>query len=449
LSAKNLLVVSYHFPPNATAGVFRVLGLIRHLQKRGWNVTVLTVRRAAHEHSDDSTLEMVPHGVTVIRTPSPELAGWVRSLALRRKKARAAAEAPSAGARSRPAGQSGSFRSRVYRVASAPLRWVYHVLSFPDLQAGWIPVVAYHTWRWVSDHPGTVVLSSTPPHSTQLGVGLARALKRFRWVVDLRDPWTSPLRKPKGRFSLSVQRGMERWVLNRADHIVANTPGNRDALLKAFPHVPAAKVSAVTNAFDNEDPVDPVDAGDPMLDCDIAYFGELYPDMLSVYLDAIVELGRRGAAIPRLYVFGIVDDDDVTRVRDAGMEQHVVFQGTVPYARSISLMRGARSLLLLLPDLPRWATCVPSKLYAYLFSGRPILAIAPPGDAMRIVSETGSGVTLPPSDPATVADAIESFVASLGSGEEPAAGRRDEQKLAAYSMGSIAGRIDEILGRSD
>jgi glycosyltransferase involved in cell wall biosynthesis len=410
----------------------------------------MTVNRTSHERTDDSTLQLVPEGVTIIRTPSPEPAGRIHSFARQRKAPGTMTETPGGGGGDgRRAGKTERLRSAVYNVLKTPVRWIYRILCYPDMQIGWIPVVAYRTWKWVRDHPDTVVFSSTPPHSTQLGVRIARVFRRFRWVVDFRDPWTSPLRKPKGKINLGAQRAMERWVLDKADQIVVNTPGNREALVNAFPGVPKSKLSAVTNAFDDDEPVVSPDPADPMLACDIAYFGELYPDMLSVYLDAVIELNRRGSPVPRLHVFGIVGEGDVARVKEAGMEDKIVFQGTVPYARSISLMRGARSLLLLLPDQARWATCVPSKLYAYLFTGRPILAVAPPGDAARIVTETGSGVALPPGDSTAIAEAIELFVSSLGRGERTLGGLGNEEALAPYSMRSIAGQIDEILGRSE
>jgi colanic acid biosynthesis glycosyl transferase WcaI len=50
---------------------------------------------------------------------------------------------------------------------------------------------------------------------------------------------------------------------------------------------------------------------------------------------------------------------------------------------------------------------VPSKLYSILASGRPVLAIAPPGcDAARIVTREGCGVAADPDDPVAVAQAI-------------------------------------------
>ncbi len=57
-------------------------------------------------------------------------------------------------------------------------------------------------------------------------------------------------------------------------------------------------------------------------------------------------------------------------------------------------MRAAHALVLLLPADPAWASCVPSKLYPYLASGRPVLVLAPRGDAAAIVEEARAGVAL-------------------------------------------------------
>lgn len=450
MSGKNLLVVTYHFPPIATAGVYRIVGLIKYLQAKGWRVTVLTVDRSLYEPTDASTLELVPDGVEVIRTPAPEPARRIESLARRRRKATTGSGRVSPGQEGGDGTSeavAASWRLRALKIAKAPLRWIYQIFCFPDMQVGWLPMVAWHTARFVASHPGTVVFSSTPPHSTQFGVRLARTFRRFRWIADFRDPWTAPVRRTKGRFDLSLQRAMERSVLGRCDHVIANTPGNRDALLAAFPGLGESRVSVVTNAFDDGDPAATAPDATAVLECDIAYFGELYPDMLDVYLEAAAELIRRGKRPPRLHIFGMVGDDEIASAHAAGLGDRIVFQGTVPYARSISLMRASRSLLLLLPDMPRWATCVPSKLYAYLFAGPPILAITPAGDAARIVTETGRGVAVSPDDPGVVADAIDRFVSALERGESPAAGS-DARRLEPYRMETIAGRIDGILGES-
>ena len=168
--------------------------------------------------------------------------------------------------------------------------------------------------------------------------------------------------------------------------------------------------------------------------------------MFDAYLEAVRVLVARDAALaPRLHVFGKVTPDDVRRVQRDGLASHVVFMGVVSYTRSLALMRSARSLLLLLPDGDVMATCVPSKLYPYLFTGRPVLALVPPGDAARVVAETAAGDVIAPGDASANAARIMSFVERVRRGEWTGRSGSDE-RVAPYAMERVALRVHEVLG---
>lgn len=430
-SARHLLVVTYHFPPIQTPGVYRLIGLVKYLRAYGWRISVLTVKRSLYEVSVGTTVELIPQGVEVIRTHTTEAAAQLMRAA------------------GTPAPKSDEVRaprkkSWLRRALALPGRPLLRALSYPDYQVGWTPRVAREVIAFVKKHPGTVVLSSTPPHSSQLGVRWARAFVRFGWVADFRDPWTAPARKPKGRGNLAAQRAMERWVLFGCDRIVANTPGNREALLKAFPGLHQDRIRVITNAFDPT-MVPPADPGETPLACDMAYFGELYMGMLDAYLDALrILVARDPATAPRLFVYGLVSAEDVARVRDYGLASHIVFHGTVSYAKSLSLMRSARSLLLLLPGGESLKTCVPSKLYTYLFTGHPVFALVPRGDAARVVEEAGAGEVVVPGDAEATAERLLSFVERVRRGELTGSSPRAET-TTRYSMEQVARDLNAVL----
>jgi glycosyltransferase involved in cell wall biosynthesis len=430
-------VVTYHFPPIQSAGVYRLVGLVKHLHARGWRVTVLTVQRSTHETHDAETMRLIPDGVHVIRTHSIEpAAAMLRATRTRTSATGETTKDPATGVTRR--------KSLPRRALAGPWRAALRALSYPDFQIGWAPRVARDVARFVQRHPGAVVLSSTPPHSTQLGVRLARSFVRFPWVADFRDPWTVPLRQPKGRLNLALQRAMEGWVLSGCDRVIANTAGNRDGLLKSFKRLDPARVRTVPNAFDTDTMPPEARPDDPALACDIAYFGEVYPGMLDEYREALRQLVARDAAsAPRLHVFGRVTDEDVARVARAGLSSHIVFWGIVSYTRSLALMRAARSLLLLLPEGESMATCVPSKLYPYLFTGRPVFALVPAGDAANVVQETAAGAVVAPGNVAATASALQSFIESVRSGT--ASGARADETRNAYAMQRAAGEVDQIL----
>lgn len=425
---QHLLLVTYHFPPAAAAAVYRVIGLVKYLRRMGWRITVLTVVPSQAEAGDANLLSWIPADVAVIRTPAVE-----PGASLRRSQARAQGETRREGPRARMVG-----------VARRACLRVLDPFAFPDRQGGWAPVVAFHVLRFLARHPRAVVVSSSPPHSSHLGVRAARVVRRFPWVVDFRDPWTTPIQKPRPTADLVARRRMERWVIEGCDHVIANTDGNRSALLATFKTLGPENVTTVTNAFDDEITVEPKDPTQPALDCDLVYVGEIYPEMLDVYLEAVRQLvGRNAACAPTLRVFGHADPDDMARVRDARLSDHIRFEGTVSYQRSIALMRSARSLLLLLPPTDAFATVVPSKLYPYLFSARPIFAIVPPGDASQIIAAAGAGESVAPADPAQVAARLAAFVERVRNGQAPP--RPAHRDLQRYTMKSIAGQVDRIL----
>jgi glycosyltransferase involved in cell wall biosynthesis len=394
-SPHHLLLVSYHALPRVTPGSLRVEWMASHLARRGWRVTVLTA------------------------TPEPASIAGVRMIST-----------AAAGGALREAGHPGRLRTL----------WNDHAL--PDRHVGWARVLVRHARAIMDATAVDVVLSTSPPHSTHLGVAWLRRGRPFRWVADFRDPWTAPARQPRSPLSSALHRRMEASVLRACDGVIANTDGNRAALHAAFPDLPRGKVRVVENAFD-----------DAMLDAaavpvtetaDLTYVGEVYPGMTDRLVAALARLREQGPdAVPRLAVHGDVDPRERRKIEAAGLGAYVEFRGRVPHAESLRAMQRARSLLLLLPHADNWATCVPSKLYPYLASGRPVLALVPEGDAARIVRESGAGEALSGSDDVAIAAAVGAFVSRVRR-EGPWPQQRSEV-IRRYAAGAQAARLDEML----
>lgn len=54
--------------------------------------------------------------------------------------------------------------------------------------------------------------------------------------------------------------------------------------------------------------------------------------------------------------------------------------------------------------------CVPSKLYMYMGTGKPILAMLPPGEARDLVMRAGTGVSVAPDDVAAITEKLHSLI---------------------------------------
>jgi len=391
-----LLVVSYHYLPWITPGSLRVASIARHLVASGWDVRVLTA--APGSGTGD--------GIRVVSTSRSDRAAVARGYVQRR------------------------------------LDGLWKKVAFPDVHVRWSVALARALTRLLDRESFDAVLTSSPPHSSQCVVAAVRRRRRFVWVADYRDPWTAPSRYPRHRLSLALHRALERRALAAADLVLANTRGNREALLRSFPTIDPGRVDVLTNGFDDS----MLDApAEPLAETsDLTYVGEVYPGMMDSYLDAVARLAKDDPALaPRLAIYGNVDPREWRKVVERGLEGRVERRGFVSHEESLRAMRRARGLLLLLPQRESWRTCVPSKAYPYLASGRRVLALVPEGDSAALVRAAGVGEAIVGTDSVTAAAAVARFVGSI---------RRDGDRavpvppqVRAYSYAAIAARLDGLL----
>jgi hypothetical protein len=396
--ARRLLFVSYHYLPRNTPGSIRVAAVARALARAGWDVTVLTSGNPSPGTD----------GVRVVSTDPQRVAGVVRGGPLARR-----------------------------------LREAWTSVAIPDAHVGWSFALARSLTSMLDRESFDVVLTSSPPHSSQLAVAGVRRSRRFRWVADFRDPWTAPMRNPRFALSTALQRRMERHTLRAADAIIANTEGNRRLLEHDFPREAVEKTVVIPNGFEDS-------MLDAVLDperesCDLTYVGEVYLGMLDTYLAGVARLrSEKPGLTPTLAVYGEIDPREWRKVEAQGLADRVERRGFVSYDESLRAMRCARALLLLLPGRESWRTCVPSKAYPYLATGRPVLALVPEGDAAALLRETRGGVAVTTAEPSAVATAVADFVASVRAGTS---GSPAPEQVRRFAYSAIGTRVDAVLRR--
>src|SRR5205807_9862285 len=60
MARRHVLLVSYHFPPSAASGTFRMLGFARHLPRFDWRVQVVAPPEMPWDPVDAGLAEQVP-----------------------------------------------------------------------------------------------------------------------------------------------------------------------------------------------------------------------------------------------------------------------------------------------------------------------------------------------------------------------------------------------------
>lgn len=446
---RRVLMVSYYFPPAGDVGVHRTLRFIKWLPAFGWRATVLTAAGAKVHNVEPSLLEKVPEGIDVYRTRSFEALNYGTDID---------------GARVRPLPK---WASRLVREIP---RDVWKFMAVPDDKIGWTPHAIAQARRLMRAEPfDAVYISGKPFSSFRIGEALHREFG-VPWVIDLRDLWTlnrRHLRRPGLRTWL--ERHLERRFVRRATAVVANTPDNREDFVRAFADQPPEKFVAITNGYDADDFRNlNVDKYDKFT---IAYSGSFYFPRVrrpNWYRRLLGLHGRRNELMesysPRCLfeaVARLLTEQPAWRDRiqivmsgrgcrktqklvdEAGLQENVKLLGWLTYRESLEMLKRSHLQLIVLSRGEESRGWIPSKLFQYLGSGTPLLALAPDGDVKAIVEETQAGVALDPDDVAGTTSELRRRVSGWMAGEtapQPCWPGRER-----YEARQLTGRLANVL----
>jgi glycosyltransferase involved in cell wall biosynthesis len=405
---RHVLVVAWWFPPLSGGGVHRPLHFVRHLDRRGFRVTVLTGRPARGERLDEGLLAKVPPSVRVVRVGrfDPFLMWeWI-------KRGRAG----SGDVASSPAATPGSTAPRV-RLRDL----VTEAIALPDRFVPWIvPAVTRAALALRGDEP-QLVFSTAPPHSVHLVARLLAGLFAAPLVLDFRDPWAgNPFRRHVAPFFARLDAALERSVVASAAQVVLNTAALERQFRARYPGFP--RVRTIPNGFDPDAFASlppPTGGGTPGL-VEVAHFGQLYGlrsgRWLLHALAALKQERPEVAARVKVVLVGSIDGEAEFRAqtRQLGVADLVAIEPALPHARALARQRTSDVLLLLGPENREPEVQVPGKLYEYFAAQRPILALARRGGA---IEETLRAARVPferaePDAPAEIADALARLVES-------------------------------------
>lgn len=421
---RRVLILAYFYPPLAGGGVHRVLSFTRYLPQLGWDCTVVCAGEHDYWVRDESLL--APPSTEVIRaTGGSALSTWLR--------------AKRGGATGRRSGRS-----------FAPLRGLGDWFLLPDSYAGWARRAQAVAAARLAAGGIDALLTSSPPDSTHLA-GLALA-DRFQlpWVADFRDPWIGlHFRTPPTAWHRARQASMERRVLERAELSLTASRTH----LAALGHESGARVRRalhLPNGFE------PFPASMPV-SVDPAHFRLAFTGTLSLMEDAGTLLDAVRAVLQRcpeareqlrVDLAGPYDTDYESRAASLGLAGLVEFHGPLAHQAARELQRRADALLLWKPRAAGYATMVPGKLYEYLDSARPIIALLPQGDEAAAWVSEASGVVVPVGNTAALAQVIETMYTTWrqqGRTPDHRLARLDEHarpRLAA----ELARALDSITG---
>jgi hypothetical protein len=420
---KRVLIISYYWPPNGGAGVYRWLKMSKYLPEFGWQPVVYTPENPEVVADDPGLLKDVGATVEVIKRPITEPFSLYKRFTGRAQNERVQTAFLSEK-------RAGGWKEDL-------ALWVRSNFFIPDARVWWVKPSIRYLKDYVKKHPVDAIISTGPPHSMHL---IARGLQRatgLPWIADFRDPWTGI--DFYGQLALTnwadrKHHRLEREVLTHADRVVTVSW----SWAKDLEALGAKNVEVITNGFDRADVPKETAAVDDRYS--LVHIGSMsatrdLPGLWKV-LAAIAEKDPLFRERFVLRFVGPVDHSVVESATAAGLGGHIERLGRVSHAVAMHEMQRARVLLLPINDTPNSAGILPGKLYEYLSVGRPILAIGPSGgDVARVL---GNAHQLLPREPAP---SSQTDIRSLFDRQGPVVGHAIEQ----YDRRELARTMAELL----
>ncbi|MEQ8625578.1 MAG: glycosyltransferase family 4 protein [Vicingaceae bacterium] len=375
---QKVLIITYYWPPSGGAGVQRWLKLSKYLAQLNLEIHILTVdeHKASYMQLDESLSKDIDSRVIVHKTDSFEVNKLYSKLV---------------GKKNVPtSGFSNVDNSKFSQRFINAIRSNFFI---PDPRIGWKKYAVKKGIELIDKYNITTVITTSPPHSTQL-IGLALKKKRtINWLVDFRDPWTDIYYyKLLNHSFLSAKKDakLEREVIEACDKIITVSEGFKSLFLAKSNTINEEKIKVIPNGYDKSDFNDKQHQRN-------AAFTITYTGTMSVqydpfsFFDVVESLARSNKKIPiKLKIIGSISKEIESFLRNKSIP--VEFIPTVPHNEVHRYQKEANLLLLVIPNTDSAQGITPGKLFEYIATKNKVIALGPTdSDVNRILHECNSG----------------------------------------------------------
>lgn len=373
---KKVLIITYYWPPAGGPGVQRWLKFVKYLPDFGIQPVVYCPENPSYPTLDPSLVSEVNTGLTVLKTPISEPYKWAQLFS------KSKTDHLSKGLISSQKKQS---------ILEKLLLFIRGNFFIPDARASWVrPSVSFLS-DYITTHQIDTIITTGPPHSLHL-IGLKlKQLHSLKWIADFRDPWTQIGYHKKlklSSFAKKKHQALEREVLNGADELVVTSLQTK----QLFSELTNTPIAVITNGFD-------FDISNPRsLDSkfSLSHIGSLLegrnPQVLWKVLSDLVKESEAFSSAFQLNLIGSVSSNVMDSICSFGLENHIHNHGYVSHKEALEFQKNAQMLLLIEENSKETEYIIPGKLFEYMASKRPIIAIGPESsDVEAILNQTYSG----------------------------------------------------------
>lgn len=373
---KKLLIITYYWPPAGGPGVQRWLKFVKYLPEFNIQPIVYIPENPTYPIIDNGLESEVSNKAIILKNKIFEPYGLASFFGKSKTKK------ISSGIISNQKKQS---------VLEKTLLWVRGNLFIPDARFLWVKPSVKYLKKYIEENQIDTIVTSGPPHSLHIiGLQLKKDLN-IKWLADFRDPWTTIGYHKALKLSMYANKkhkALEKLVLTSADTIIVTSKTTKTE----FEAITSKPIEIITNGYDQEK-IDKQPLDEKFTLAHIGSFlSERNPRIL---WKAIQELTKENPEFRedfQLKLIGAVSQEVLDTISEFKLNDYVQNLGYVSHQEAVEHQRKSQVLLLIEINSTATKSIIPGKLFEYMVSERPIIAIGPEGsDFAEIITTTNTG----------------------------------------------------------
>jgi len=373
---KKTLIITYYWPPAGGPGVQRWLKFVKYLPEFNIDPVVFIPENPNYPIIDESLTSEVSKDITIINHPIKEPYKWAGFFS------NTSSKTISKGIISDEKEQSFIEKAMLY---------VRGNFFIPDARIGWVKPSVSFLLDYIKKEGIETIITTGPPHSVHL-IGLQIKQKLgVKWLADFRDPWTTIGYHKQLRLtsaSKAKHKSLEKEVLNASDQIIVTSFVTK----KEFQGFTNKSIEVITNGYDDEATVE------FQMDTKftLSHIGSLLskrnPEILWRVLSELVRDNESFSKDFQLNFIGAISEKVLKSIKKYNLCNYIREVGYVSHQEAIIYQKKSQLLLLIEIDSEDTKCIIPGKLFEYMISNRPIVAMGPKGsDVEKIIKETNTG----------------------------------------------------------
>ncbi len=413
-----VLMIAYQFPPMGGSGVQRTSKFVKHLSKFNYEPVVLTRKTDDVALIDESLLEDIPKETIIYRTNPHDKS-------------------------------DSSSKSAILS------KIVGRKILIPDQARLWEKSLHGMAMEIVNKNDIKLIYSTSYPYSDHL---LALHIKKqlgdkVKWVCDFRDEWSNnPYTKdnPHNKIRQNLEFNMEKEVLQYADCVIANTP----VMCKNFIEIHGIDEErqkdfyCIPNGYDADD-FEGIDKSPVKNEkFTITYTGALYgrrkPDYFFNAIKELVESGKidRDKILIR-FIGNYKKDELLANISNFGISDCAEIYDYMPHKDALKMLCSSDALLLIEGGGVGSDAFYTGKIFEYMYTNRPVIAVLPDGCATDLVIDTKIGLRSHYEDLETTKANILELYDMWKNGE--VYNKQDFEKIKKYERIELTKQLSEIF----